>query len=168
MNNFPLFFIHSPKTAGSSFRVAAEQYFGTEATYFDYGKESSETHLDILKFEYESKDRYLAAKSIKKNAKFLSGHVIYPKYAPFFSTKSVVTFVRDPAQQVRSHYEHFSRLHGYKGSFEDFIKENRFANMQSKALNGVWTDAIGFIGITERYNESLALFNKYYGTDIKV
>jgi hypothetical protein len=168
MKNFPLFFIHIPKTAGSSFRVAAEQYFGSEATYFDYGKGSNETHPDILKFEYESKDRYLAAKKIKKNAKFLSGHVIYPKYAPFFPAKSVVTFVRDPAQQVRSHYEHFSRLHGYKGSFEDFIKENRFSNMQSKALNGVWTDAIGFIGITERYNESIALFNKYYGTDIKV
>ena len=168
MNNFPLFFIHIPKTAGSSFRVAAEQYFGSEATYFDYGNGSKETHPDILKFEYESKDRYLAAKSIKKNAKFLSGHVIYPKYAPFFPAKSVVTFVRDPAQQVRSHYEHFSRLHGYKGSFEDFIKENRFANMQSKALNGIWTDAIGFIGITERYNESIALFNKYYGTGIKV
>ncbi len=166
--NFPLFFIHIPKTAGSSFRVAAEQYFGSEATYFDYGKGSNETHPDILKFEYELKDRYLAAKCIKKNAKFLSGHVIYPKYAPFFQAKSVVTFVRDPAQQVRSHYEHFSRLHGYKGNFEDFIKENRFCNMQSKALNGVWSDAIGFIGITERYNDSIGLFNQYYGTDIKV
>ena len=94
--------------------------------------------------------------------------MIYPKYAPFFQPKSVVTFVRNPAQQVRSHYEHFSRLHGYEGSFSDFIKENRFANMQSKALNGVWPDALGFIGITERYDESIALFNKYYETDIKV
>ena len=168
MNNFPLFFIHIPKTAGSSFRVAAEQYFGSDVTYFDYGKGSKETHPDIVKYEYELKDRYLAAKCIKSSAKLLSGHVIYPKYAPFFQPKSVVTFVRDPAQQVRSHFEHFSRLHGYKGSFKDFIKENRFANMQSKALNGVWADAIGFIGITERYNESIALFNQYYGTDIKV
>lgn len=168
MNNFPLFFVHIPKTAGSSFRIAAEQYFGREATYCDYGKNSKETHADILEFEYELSDRFLAAKCIKKNAKFLSGHVIYPKYAPFFHAKSVVTFLRDPAQQVRSHYEHFSRLHGYTGSFEDFIKENRFSNMQSKSLNGVWTDAIGFIGITERYNESITLFNEYYGTDIKV
>jgi len=168
MNNFPLFFIHIPKTAGSSFRVAAEQYFGSDATYFDYGQGSKETHPDILKYEYELKDRYLAAKCIKNNAKFLSGHVIYPKYAPFFQPKSVVTFVREPAQQIRSHFEHFSRLHGYKGSFKDFIKENRFANMQSKALNGVWNDAIGFIGITERYSESITLFNQYYSTDIKV
>jgi hypothetical protein len=168
MNNFPLFFIHIPKTAGSSFRVAAEQYFGSDATYFDYGQGSKETHPDILKYEYELKDRYLAAKCIKNNAKFLSGHVIYPKYAPFFQPKSVVTFVREPAQQIRSHFEHFSRLHGYKGSFKDFVKENRFANMQSKALNGVWNDAIGFIGITERYSESIALFNQYYSTDIKV
>ncbi|AMJ95901.1 hypothetical protein AVL56_17350 [Alteromonas stellipolaris] len=168
MNNFPLFFIHIPKTAGSSFRVAAEQYFGSDATYFDYGQGSKETHPDILKYEYELKDRYLAAKCIKNNAKFLSGHVIYPKYAPFFQPKSVVTFVREPAQQIRSHFEHFSRLHGYKGNFKDFIKENRFANMQSKALNGVWNDAIGFIGITERYSESITLFNQYYSTDIKV
>lgn len=167
-NNFPLFFIHIPKTAGSSFRLAAEQYFGSDATYYDYGKGNKETHGDILKYEYELKDRYLAAKTIKQNAKFLSGHVIYPKYAPFFQPKSIVTFVRNPAQQVRSHYEHFSRLHGYEGSFADFIKENRFANMQSKALNGVWPDALGFIGITERYDESIALFNKYYETDIRV
>jgi hypothetical protein len=167
MNNFPLFFIHIPKTAGSSFRVAAEQYFGPDATYFDYGLGSKETHPDIVKYEYELKDRYLAAKCFKNSAKFLSGHVIYPKYGPFFNTKSVVSFVRDPAQQVRSHYEHFSRLHGYKGSFESFICENRFCNMQSKALNGIWNDAIGFIGITERYNESLVVFNQYYGTDIQ-
>lgn len=166
-NNFPLFFIHIPKTAGSSFRVAAEQYFGSDATYYDYGQGNQETHPDILKYEYELKDRYLAAQSFKQNAKFLSGHVIYPKYAPFFNTKSVVTFVRNPAQQVRSHYEHFSRLHGYRGSFESFIKESRFANMQSKALSGIWNDAIGFIGITERYRESLELFNFYYNTDIK-
>jgi hypothetical protein len=167
-HKFPLFFIHIPKTAGSSFRVAAEQFFGSESTYFDYGKGAKETHPDILKYEYELQDRFLAAKSIKQNAKFLSGHVIYPKYAPFFKPESVVTFVRHPAQQVRSHYEHFSRLHGYNGSFADFIKENRFANMQSKALNGVWADAIGFIGVTERYSESIAIFNQYYETDIKV
>ena len=47
MNNFPLFFIHIPKTAGSSFRVAAEQYFGSEATYFDYGNGSKETSESI-------------------------------------------------------------------------------------------------------------------------
>ncbi|MCU7554455.1 sulfotransferase family 2 domain-containing protein [Alteromonas sp. ASW11-19] len=163
----PLYFIHIPKTAGSSFRVAAERYFGTEATYYDYGAGAQETHQDILKYEYQLKDRHMAGRAVQQHAKFLSGHFIYPKYAPFFPARSVVTFVRNPAQQVRSHYEHFSRLHGYEGSFADFIRERRFANMQSKALNGIWHDAIGFIGITEQFSESLKVFNQYYGTSVE-
>lgn len=164
--NYPLFFIHISKTAGSSFRVAATEYFGTENVVYDYGINANETHPQIKKLDYEEKDRYAAGMYILENAKFLTGHVAYSKYAPFIPASNIFTFVREPSQQVRSHYEHFKRLHGYKSSFESFIGESRFCNTQHKALAGSWLDAIGFIGITEKYSESLSFINNQFDTDI--
>jgi hypothetical protein len=165
--NYPLFFIHISKTAGSSFRVAAEQYFGKEHVFYDYGPKAKETNPEIRALEYEKRDRYASGINIVEKAKFVTGHVNHPKYAPFIPAKNAITFVRDPFQQVRSHYEHFTRHHRYKGSFSDFVKEPRFRNAQNKALQGTWPDAIGFIGLTERYSESLALINKMYSIDIQ-
>lgn len=75
-------------------------------------------------------------------------------------------FVREPAQQIRSHFEHFVRGHGYKKSFIEFIQEPRFINFQSKHLRGVPLTAIGFIGLTEKYDESLKMINDEYGFSI--
>ena len=49
--NYPLFFIHISKTAGSSFRVAAERYFGKEHVFYDYGPKANETNPDIPLYE---------------------------------------------------------------------------------------------------------------------
>ncbi len=35
-----IFFVHIPKTAGTSFRLGAESYFGRERIVYDYGKGS--------------------------------------------------------------------------------------------------------------------------------
>ena len=165
--NYPLFFIHISKTAGSSFRVAAEQYFGKEHVFYDYGPKAKETNPEIRALEYDKRDRYASGMNIVEKAKFVTGHVNHPKYAPFIPAKNAVTFVRDPLQQVRSHYEHFTRHHRYKKSFSEFVNEPRFKNVQYKAFQGTWPDAIGFIGLTERYSESLALINKMYSIDIQ-
>lgn len=162
-----LFFIHIPKTAGSSFRKAAESYFGIQNCFYDYGNKSSETHPKIFEYEYKQKDRFAAGEYIIQHARFLSGHVPYSKYAAFFHPKNVITFVRSPEQQVRSHFEHYVRHHGYKGDFEDFIADRRFANMQSRMLKGLGIDALGFVGLTEEYETSLALINALYKTDLK-
>lgn len=154
-----LFFIHIPKTAGSSFRKAALDYFGKSNTVFDYGARSDETHPDILKFDYKNKNRYAAASKVLKKAKFLSGHVPYAKYGPFIYPQNIVTFLRSPDQQVKSHYEHYKRHHGYTGSFVEFVQEKRFANLQSRLLKGIDPEAIGLIGLTEKYDESIALLN---------
>lgn len=165
--NEPLFFIHIPKTAGSSFRVSAENYFGHKYTIYDYGSESPETHPKILELVYEKKDLFAAGNYIKENARLLSGHVHYVKYAPFFHLKNVITFVRSPEQRIRSHFEHFVRHKGYQDSFEAFIADRRFANVQSRNLGGIGIESFGFVGLTEDYETSIALINTLYNTDFK-
>ena len=70
--NYPLFFIHISKTAGSSFRVAAERYFGKEHVFYDYGPKANETNPDIRTLDYEKRDRYAAGMKIVEKAKFLA------------------------------------------------------------------------------------------------
>ena len=161
-----LFFVHVPKTAGSSFRIAAEGYFGKNNTFFDYGQDSSDTNKHIVELEYRKNDRLAVGVLLAQRAQFLSGHVNYAKYGQFFKAKNIVTFVRDPLQQVKSHYEHFTRHYGYSEDFETFVSKPQFSNLQSKYLKGVNVESLGFVGLTEEYEESLGLMNKYYGFDI--
>lgn len=168
MNVDKLLFIHIPKTAGSSLRVAAKMFFGDDKAIFDYGPVSNETSPGICEYEYEKKDRYGCGINVIDKSRFLSGHFSYPKYAPLYEAKQVVTFVRDPFEQVRSHYEHFVRHHGYDKDFEVFISSPQFSNIQSKALAGSVIDSIGFVGLTEQYNDSIRVLNAYYGIEIPV
>jgi len=165
--NIPLFFIHIPKTAGSSFRQAAEIYFGKDLTFYDYGPEYKDTHPKITEYEYNNGDRFAAGRYIITHARFLSGHAPYSKYASFFHPNNIITFVRSPEQQICSHFEHYINLHGYKKSFKEFILEKRFANIQSRMLNGIGIQGIGFVGLTEEYQDSVSLINSIYKTDFK-
>lgn len=163
-----MFFIHIPKTAGSSFRKSAEAYYGVTRMLYDYGVDTKETSDAVKQLEYRAQpDRFALANHARKHAAMLAGHVSYVKYAPFFHAKDVLTFVREPAQQIRSHYEHYVRHHGYKKSFMYFIGEKRFCNLQSRYLLGLPLSAIGFVGITERFDESLKLINSQFNTEFK-
>lgn len=84
-----------------------------------------------------------------------------------FDTTSIITFVRNPIDQVISHYKHYVRHHKYKRSIEKFILEPRFKNIQSKVLSGKRLQDYGCIGITELYDESLELINNLYDINIK-
>ena len=162
-----ILFLHAPKTAGSSFRKAAETYFTTQNTYYDYGKKSAQTHPKILELDYQNQDRFAAGTYIMNHAQFLSGHINYHKYAPFFMAKNIITFLREPSQRIRSNFEHYARHYNYKENFESFIQDKKFSNLQSRVLKGLPASAYGFIGITEEYNTSIELINTYYKIDIK-
>ena len=68
------------------------------------------------------------------------------------------TFLRNPVEQVISRWAyHKSNAINYKGSVVDFAKWG-FVNMQSKYLKGSTLDDFDFVGITERFPDSMKIF----------
>ncbi|MEM7195613.1 MAG: hypothetical protein AAF402_11720 [Pseudomonadota bacterium] len=85
----PLFFMHIPKTAGTSFNNVLQQYFAQ-------GK--SHIHIQTSSLEQQ--------KSMADSGHFLSGHLTLEHVSNIFGNKHAVdlhSILRDPARQLHSH-----------------------------------------------------------------
>lgn len=165
----PLFFVHIPKTAGTSFRLGAEQAFGKSRIVYDYGKASPETGklTQALLYETKQPDFYAFGQAcIKNDTAMVGGHVNAGRFVSLFGVDNALTFLREPLQRMASEYAHFARHYDYKGSFHDFYSRPVMHNRQSKMIHGVDLEALGFVGLNERYSESLAVLNARYGIEV--
>lgn len=161
-------FVHIPKTAGTSFRLGAERHFGKECIVYDYGKDSPSTSPLTIETLYSEHKDFWCFKSLceRKGASMVGGHVNANRFVSLFSVGETLTFLREPLQRMASEYSHFVRHYEYKGSFHDFYSRAIMHNRQGKILHGVDVEAIGFVGLTERYAESLTVLNSRYAIDI--
>lgn len=164
---FPLIYLHIPKTAGTSFRISAEHYFGPSNVLNDYGENSPATSQDILDAFYSKQDeKLLREKGLSK--KFLTGHFTLAKYREVFPDSPVVTFFREPVARVISEYMHFVSHYSFEGSLQEFYGRKQFQNQQARALSGALPTDLDFYGFTESYSDSLDRFNIRYGTKFPV
>lgn len=164
----PLFFVHIPKTAGTSFRLGAEKIFDKEAIVYDYGLKSPATTPFVSKFLYEEPKDFWGFKKacLENNAAMIGGHVNANRFLSLFGVKNTLTFLRDPLQRMASEYSHFVRHYDYNGSFHDFYSRPIMHNRQNKILQGVDIEAIGFLGLTEQYSQSLEIINSRYSIEV--
>ncbi|WP_434055998.1 MAG: sulfotransferase family 2 domain-containing protein [Roseibium sp.] len=163
----PIFFVHIPKTGGTSFRKAAEKYYSSKKTIYDYEANSVETSKIVKKLIYQKNSIFDFKKHISNtDVRFFGGHVNSSKFLPVFGLRHTVTFVRDPSEQLISHFRHFKREYGFTGTFESFATNSVFNSMQSRMLRCVPLEAYGLVGITERYDASIELFNSTYSTSV--
>lgn len=103
------------------------------------------------------------------DALVFTGHFSYHQYASLlapFSTRWCV-FLRDPVQRILSEHAHRQRHQGMQMSVEDFVSDQRYANMQSRLVRGLDLDDFAFVGISERYAESLRLFEQQFGVGVE-
>jgi Sulfotransferase family len=168
-SNYPLYFVHIPKTAGTSFGKGIRKFFGKRRTLYDYGTAHKQTSRQIIKFCYGDGNCLNGYSKLFKQSRFdaLAGHVLIMKYAPFFPIQSTVTFLREPIFRVISEYNHKVNKLGFAGSLNDFISQFQVVtNQQSIYLQGIPIELIGFVGLTEQYSLCLDMINEHLGIKI--
>lgn len=163
-----LFFVHIPKTAGTSFRIAAQKHFGSKEVFCDYGEDAPETSDLVREYAHERMDDWPMYGLLEEaGAGLLCGHIPAKRYIGGYGARKVVTFLRDPVQRICSEYHHFVRMKDYSGTFREFFRRPYKINQLTKNIEPLRPEAVGLLGLTERYEESLTLINHIYGLDLK-
>jgi len=92
------------------------------------------------------------------------------RYVKAVGLRRVVSFVRRPLERQVSEYRH-CKQHGEKEQppLHDWLRQPGLVRKQIQLLNAdnIPVEAFGFIGITERYDESLALLNATYNIAVR-
>ena len=169
------YFIHIPKTAGSSFRQELATRLKPEANIVVDRTASDLPHRERLVAAVKG---FLADPQYK-NARFASGHVPHVVARPIFTQRKplrLVTMLRDPVERVISDFR-YQRTEVHSGreeslrrfpTFESYIREVGTQNKMYKFLREspqqdvagtiAWLEQnFAFVGVTEDYNWSLSL-----------
>jgi len=163
-----LYFIHIPKTAGTSFRTAAVKAFGKNRVLMDYGVGAPETSAMIRNQVYGDGDYWPIYEECRKNnIQMVCGHVSSEKYIYGAGAQNTIVFLRDPVQRLYSEYKHFVRIKGYEGTFCEYMNIPGKTNFQHKYMGKVPLRALGFVGVTEQYDDALKIINYRYRLGLK-
>ena len=153
--------VHTPKTAGTSLRWALEKYLGSSKVVRDYGPRSHVTDEVVREHLYSGdglkNPESLVKKLVDDKQEVLIGHFPLQKYAGSIAATKTITFVREPLVRMCSEYLHRVKDKTFSGSFSEFLERPGYQNQQSRFLQGV--SEASFIGITEKYLESLQHIN---------
>lgn len=160
------YFIHIPKTAGTSLRKALEKRYNVIS---DYSLKQPATSDLVRKHIYLNEDFFQFKLELNKIENcILSGHMAASKYAYLVGLENCVTILRDPAKRLVSHYKHQVRQNDCKESFDEFISRKGNVNNMSKLISLEDLHAIGLVGTTENYEDSVKLLNNQWNSDVPV
>jgi len=169
------FFMHIPKTGGTTFRKILTNHFPEQCYY--------PTKDDLI----ENDGKYYPQLEIIKNHSLLLqktlliGHFNLEMINYLRKSVRTMTFIREPVSRVLSHVNHLMTTNpNFKGlTPEDIvdISGDRIINLQLKMLgwnNSESLDTVienlekfDFVGLTENFNESINLVNGKFNWKLK-
>lgn len=181
-------YLHIPKTAGSTFNAIIDRNFGRKANVFtsrpfdeNYSEESTRCYLE------NSKDTLLSLSSEQReNIDILKGHLYFGIHRLFTKEYKYITFVRNPIDRVISNFEYIRRLPSNESNYKlisllEFVDGNMdlsVSNLQTRMISGEKDPNVeiekahlkvakehidkyfDFVGLTERFDESLILMRR--------
>lgn len=153
-----LFFLHIPKTAGTTFQFILENSLG--ATHCHLGHMGKEV-VDQRDLEFTHK--------FFPWLRSLSGENLMDPLRLSVKDPFYITFLRNPVARVFSHYQDEVLRGGKTITFEEMLKNDEvLANLQVKRLAGkadldrakLVLEKFNFVGLTEKFDLSLHILEK--------
>lgn len=162
-----IFSVHVPKTGGTSFRHLLEKRFKDRfATFYGPRDANTDHRLDGL-------DRADLAGALPRleaeGVDILHGHLrldLMPSAGA--DPQQVWMWLRDPVERTISHYFFLkegdgqgriaTRIRSEQISLLEFAASPRALNLQSKFIGSLPLERLGFVGVTERYDDCVSLF----------
>ena len=155
MPEYPLIFIHLPKTAGTSLRKTIQINYRSGELFFMYGKNPDFHSMKELKQLDQSRFAQY---------KIIMGHFPFSKKLFPFEDRRFVTILRDPVRRVISYYRHVMSRDEWKGreiSLHEYIESSgdiQLQDHQTRLLSGMKRDPI-----TEKHLEkAIRNLEKYF------
>ncbi|TXS91339.1 hypothetical protein FV139_16545 [Parahaliea maris] len=169
--------VHLPKTAGTSFREALSESYGTRL-YTDYNDRPVNTPLLSLRLRTVCSAVTLPFNSPVLTGSFdcVHGHFLPFKYCALGVTASpqFITWLRDPLDRLLSHYFYWrdaslssnfgpvwQQFRDESWSLERFCSEPVMRNLYARFLWGFPLRHFDFVGLTEHYEADLEFLGNH-------
>ena len=150
---------HIMKTAGQTVCDILRQSFPGE-------------HCDLQAHPVATPDDLRLARRFYPRLRSIAGHCVVPtaELAQSFPDLRFFTFVRDPVARCVSHYQFYRAKTKSRGDFDAWLEESanyhvRFlarTNDVARAIE-ILDCRVGFVGVLERFNESLVMLRRWAG-----
>jgi hypothetical protein len=163
-----LAFIHIRKTGGSTVNTILRQSFGTRHFEVRLGKARS-LHPVVTREEVRR------CRWIYPRLASIAGHGVVPfgDLRELDGNMRFFTFLRQPLERCASDYQFRVQRGGLRQPFDEWINTGFARNRQTLKLAGVESattaigvlqDRVGFVGLLERFPESLIMWKKWCDT----
>lgn len=162
-----LLLIQIPATAGQVFGEALAARLGPAACATDHGPDSDDAHPLVVRHVHDAADLFAFSQAAQAQGLKLVAGQAAARYAPLVPLSQVLSFVRQPLAQAGAHYRHQVQALGYRGTEAAYLAGPLGAGCQARYLDLAPVEALGFVGVSERMAESLAMFHAAYGLDLQ-
>lgn len=160
-------FDHIPKTAGTTLKFILRNNFGMFHCDTNLSKKDPFTNRELE-----------LAKKLFFSIKSISGHNLKNPTHHITGEKCFyITILRDPIKRCVSHFQDDCLRRGNTLPLNEWIKNKKLHNLQVKYIAGeenlsktkkIIKDEFSFVGITEKFDESLQLFKTIYSQPLNI
>ncbi len=168
--------VHMPKTGGTSFFANLQAVYGARVLWHNNDWVEIATPEAIERRERHRAELIGDPEFFARRFDAVHGHFSARKYSGLFRDARLLTFVRDPFQHAVSCYEFAVRSESLPHPGHQTFKARNlsiveliemYPDHQSMYVDGVPLEEFALIAINERYEESLALFERIFGVTVR-